>query len=78
MDLTPYQGCDACGDLLVTPLVAGWLTVPKETEYVCIHCCCPYRWAGNPRRLVAILSSDTPLISRRLNLVSDQRTAGPG
>jgi len=54
--LTPDQLCEACGGILVPPALASTFTVPQGTDYVCLTCGRPYRWVGNPPRLITTYS----------------------
>lgn len=47
--------CKACGGMLVPPEVAN-VKVPEGTDYVCLKCETPYRWLGNPPRLLPIIA----------------------
>jgi hypothetical protein len=51
---TPDENCTSCGGLLVSPQLATGFTVPEGTDYVCLTCGRPYRWAGNPAQLITI------------------------
>lgn len=53
----PDTTCEACGSLLVPPHMASEFRAPEGTNYVCLRCGRPYRWTGNPPRLVTILRS---------------------
>jgi hypothetical protein len=53
------EDCDACGGLLVLPVVASGFSVPEGTDYVCLKCGRPYRWVGNPRKLTLLAAADS-------------------
>jgi hypothetical protein len=48
------QDCSACGGVLVPPRVSPAKNIPPGTDYICWRCELPYRWFGNPPRLVPI------------------------
>jgi uncharacterized protein with PIN domain len=54
--LTPDEKCESCGGVLVPPELVPAFTVPQYADYVCMKCGRPYRWVGNPPRLVTIFS----------------------
>jgi hypothetical protein len=56
--LTPDHRCDSCGGLLIPPDVVPDRVVPDRTDYVCLTCGRPYRWVGNPPRLVTAPTKD--------------------
>jgi hypothetical protein len=41
------------GSVLVPPQVVSGFKIPPRTDYVCLKCGRPYRWIGNPPRLVS-------------------------
>jgi hypothetical protein len=54
--LAPNEPCRACQGVLVPPtIVPSSITVPPLTDSVCLRCGQPYRWFGNPPRLVNAL-----------------------
>src|SRR3982751_1877890 len=53
--LVPDQNCTRCGAMLVPPeivLPEQRADLPPRTDYVCSKCGLPFRWVGNPPRLV--------------------------
>jgi hypothetical protein len=58
-ELISDQDCSRCGGVLVPLQVSRAKQIPPGTDYVCLKCDLPYRWFGNPPRLVAISVVDT-------------------
>ena len=48
------DACRSCGGVLVPPEVIPRAT--RDADYVCLRCGRPYRWIGNPPRLVTMLT----------------------
>jgi hypothetical protein len=55
--LTAKMKCDSCGGLLVPPEMLSGVTIPKDTDYVCLKCSRPYQWIGDPPRLATVPTS---------------------
>jgi hypothetical protein len=45
--------CASCSGMLLPPQITGF-TPPPGTDYVCLKCGRPYRWAGYPPKLVTV------------------------
>jgi hypothetical protein len=52
------EQCTACGSLLVPPELASGFKIPIGTDYVCLQCGRPYRWTGNPARLILLVAAE--------------------
>lgn len=61
--LAPDAPCQACGGMLVpSALAKRRMTLPLNTEYVCIECGSPHCWEGTPPKLV--VAKPAPAIIR--------------
>jgi hypothetical protein len=56
--LSGHQKCESCDGLLVPPIIAPGFRVPEGTDYVCLTCGRPYRWVGDPPRLMTVVSGE--------------------
>jgi len=58
--LIPDKACDTCGGMLVPPCIPTGFTPPRASDYVCLKCGRPYRWIGEPPRLVTAFLHEDP------------------
>lgn len=56
MKLTFPHPCRSCGGLLVPPAVLPNPTY-ADADFVCLRCERPYRWVGDPPRLLTVLTN---------------------